>query len=266
MFMDTKLLKEKFSLLGARVMLTNDVPRFRSEASFVIDIASDRKGEYFDIRIARDRIVQIEPLDVRPDLRHLLLFNRVDREKFLCGHDERHWFVAAVPGRSASTVRTAMDALKPAVVRQVESMKQLKTRARFRRKNEAFIRQGEWFFLPSPRLRVTELMIFHNEPISRGAGSKPHMCEWVYRSGGETVYVSRQRPDGITAFQYERLLESSPEAKNWTWRIMRRNARVFARGRVWHPDHKTIHLTGWHEVFMNNEFQARSSRFVAFLD
>jgi len=37
--------------------------------------------------------------------------------KFLCGHDERHWFVAAVPGRGVSNVRTAMEALKPAAVR-----------------------------------------------------------------------------------------------------------------------------------------------------
>ena len=36
-----------------------------------------------------------------------------EKNKFLCGHDERHWFVAAVPGRSVATVRSAMEALKP---------------------------------------------------------------------------------------------------------------------------------------------------------
>jgi hypothetical protein len=32
--------------------------------------------------------------------------------KFLCGHDERHWFVAEVP--RGTTVREAKEALKPA--------------------------------------------------------------------------------------------------------------------------------------------------------
>ena len=264
--MDINLLQQKFRLLWVRVRISADPPRFRTTLPFVIDIARDGKGEYFDIRVLQEGGVRIETLDVRRDMRHLLLVNRLDGQKFLCGHDERHWFVAAVPGRSASTVQTAMEALKPAAVRQAESLKRLKSKDRFRRKNAAFIRQGEWFFVPAPDLRVREAMIFRNEPISRGAGSKPHMCECIYRMGGETVYVSRQRPNGLTEVEYQRLLESDTAAKNWSWRLMRRNARVFARGRVWHSDHKTIHLNEWHEVFMNNEFQARASRFVAFLD
>jgi hypothetical protein len=32
-------------------------------------------------------------------MRHLLLMARSwTKDKFLCGHDERHWFVCAVPG------------------------------------------------------------------------------------------------------------------------------------------------------------------------
>src|SRR3712207_8814464 len=54
-----------------------------------------------------------------------------------------------------------------------------------RRRNEAFVRQGEWFFIPAPGMGVDENLILRNEPISRGAGSKPHMCQYVYRSGGE---------------------------------------------------------------------------------
>ena len=43
------------------------------------------------------------------------------KDKFLCGHDERHWFVAGVPERApVSNVVTAMEALKPDVVRAQE--------------------------------------------------------------------------------------------------------------------------------------------------
>jgi len=44
---------------------------------------------------------------------------------------------------------------------------------------------------------------------------------------------------------------------------MRRNPRVYARGRVRHSDHATIFLPCWHRVSMNGE--VLSSR-VAFLD
>jgi hypothetical protein len=33
-------------------------------------------------------------------------------------------------------------------------------------------------------------VIHRNEPLSRGAGSKPHVCEEMMRRGGETVMVS----------------------------------------------------------------------------
>jgi hypothetical protein len=47
---------------------------------------------------------------------------------------------------------------------------------------------------------------------------------------------------------------------------MRRNSGVYVRGRVSHPDHRTIHLNGWHQVVMNTETQAPAMRNVAFLD
>ncbi len=48
--------------------------------------------------------------------------------------------------------------------------------------------------------------------------------------------------------------------------IMQRNPGVFVKGRVSHPDHRTIHLRGWHRVVMNTETQAPAMRHVAFLD
>jgi hypothetical protein len=45
---------------------------------------------------------------------------------------------------------------------------------------------------------------------------------------------------------------------------MTRDARVYAKGRITHRDHKTVILKGWHRVYLNNEVV--DQRFMAFLD
>jgi hypothetical protein len=47
---------------------------------------------------------------------------------------------------------------------------------------------------------------------------------------------------------------------------MRRYPGVYVRGRVRHPDHRTVTLHGWHCVLMNTEGESRAMRNVAFLD
>jgi hypothetical protein len=47
---------------------------------------------------------------------------------------------------------------------------------------------------------------------------------------------------------------------------MRRDAFVYVRGRIRHPDHRTVVLHGWHRVVMNTESQSKAMRNVAFLD
>ena len=257
---DTELVRRKFERIGARAK-TREGPWFR------LDIDSDRKGDYFDIQVPRDPEVAIEPIDVRPNLRHLLLlvrqFNR--KEKFLCGHDERHWFAAAVPGYGVSTVATAFEALKPKEVREEERSRAIRRRDGLRRRNEAFIRQGEWFFVPWPDLHV-DRPVLRNEPLSRGDGSKAHMCEEVFRSFGVLVYVSREYPNGLYLDDYRRVLEDDPGAHRMLWSQRRRDAMVWARGRVWHPDHKTVFLDGWHRVYMNTENEAPGRSSLVFLD
>jgi hypothetical protein len=265
--MDMQLLEKKFRLMGARVKVGLPVPdwrtRWRTDIRFTVDVRSDRKGEYFEIGLLDHEHVELNVLDIQPEMRHLLLMAPVG--KFLCGHDERHWFAAAIPG-NASNVKTALVALKPAVIRLEEARKHIRTKDRFRRRNDAFIRQGEWFFVPAPELKPMRLLIMRNEPLSRGAGSKPHMCEYIYRTGGETVHVCRERPNGITEAQYRKLIATNPGAKGWGWRVMKRDMEVYARGRVWHSDHKSIYLDSWHRVLMNTENQAPAMRNLVFLD
>ena len=144
---------------------------------------------------------------------------------------------------SFSSCEDVSTLLKPDLVQSSE--RGVRTKYRDRRSNAARIRQGEWFFVPAPQLRVELLLVLSNEPIARGGG-KPHVCEELYRFGGETVYVSPGAPNGLTDEEYRALSEG--ERNRWNWRVMRRNPKVYVRGRVRHHDHKTVVLDGWHEV------------------
>jgi hypothetical protein len=259
--MDIQLLEKRFALIGARVKLeTIAAPTWRSRPG--IDIGRDKSGEFFDIKIASGDEVNYEIVDLQKGLRHLLLMARRDagKEKFLCGHDERHWFVCAVPGKSITNVERAMEALQPMFVRRQVFLKIKRHKNRFERRNEAFTRQGEWFFVPFPEL------VFKTEPLSRGAGSKAHVCEEVFRSRGEPVMVCTRYPTGVSLKRYNEIVKQNPKAKSWNWQLRQINAAVYARGTVRHPDHKTIYLDGWHQVFMNTENEAPGMRHVVFLD
>ena len=263
--MDLELLQKKFARMGARVKISEAGDRWRNPAG--LDIKRDSHGEFFDLRVGRDEPVSYEVADLRPELRHLLLLARrgEQKEKFLCGHDERHWFGCAVPGARVSGVRDAFEALQPLAVRRRAAA--LRTRERFSRRNRVFVRQGEWFFLPAPAwFRVDERVVLTNEPISRGRGSKPHVCQQLVRTGGELVWVCRHYRNGVSAEQYERILRSLPGASRWGWVSMRRNPAVYARGTVRHRDHKTVVLDGWHSVLMNRENEAPFVTPIYFLD
>ena len=273
-------LNRYFSQMGARVKVLEGlapVRRWRMARTpddaqrISLDIGRDRRGEFFEIRTAPGSEQDIVVLNIQPREKHLLLLSRqfgeqgqvLAKQKFLCGHDERHWFVAAIPeSEPVSTVAGAKIALKPEGVRSRESLLGVSRAASFRRKNPAFIRQGEWFFIPTA-LRADPLLVLKDEPLSRGNGGKPHWAEECYRSGGDTVYVSVRYPTGLTAEEYEKLPASE---RNQGFNIMKRGAAVYARGKVSHPDHATVTLYGWHEVLMNTENRSSAMRFLAFLD
>ncbi len=263
--METELLSKMFERIGARVQLTGNVSPWIGGG---IDIKTDREGEYFDIKVEATDNVEYQVLDVRPDMRHLLLMARREEEKqkFLCGHDERHWFVCAVPGRSVSTVVNAMEALQPREVKAAVNRRVKRVKNRLRRKNKAFVRQGEWFFVPTPSLVVNQSLILRNESLSRGDGSKSHTCEFLYRVNGQIVWVCQKYPQGVPEYRYRRMLLTVPGAHKWNWGQMMREPWVYVRGRVSHVDHKTIVLDNWHRVLMNTEREAPGMRHVVFLD
>ncbi|WP_298862976.1 hypothetical protein [uncultured Gimesia sp.] len=267
--MNTTLLNNQFDRIGARLK-TKDESNIRTRSSkrlVSLDIGVDRRGEFFEIEHQDNAELQV--LNLQPRDRHLLLMIRENDEKnkYLCGHDERHWFVAAIPeSASVGTVGQAKEALKPREVQIAQAQKRVAGRSRNRRKNAAYVRQGEWFFLPVRDFKIDDALTLQNEPLVRGNGGKPHWADDCYRIGGETVYVCSHHRNGVTAENYHRIISRNGNAKNWNWRTMRRNPAVYVRGRIRHPDHKTIKLHDWHQVVMNTENQSRAMRNVAFLD
>jgi len=269
--MNSKSIAKQFALLGARFRVVrpeNLSTRRRSRADYTLDIASDNRGQVFELQLSAVREAQfcIEVLQCDRHDRHLLLLVKTPaaNDRFLCGHDEREWFVAAVPG-GASSVTQAKLALQPVEVREAADRARLNQSQRTRRHNRAFIRQGEWFFVPAPGLVVERKLILHNEPIRRGGG-KPHMVAEVFRTAGEPVRVCARHPNGLTESEYRLLIANNPKAIQWGWQRRFRNADVYARGTVRHRDHATITLQEWHRVWMNTENTTRQMANVAFLD
>jgi hypothetical protein len=276
--MNANYIESKFAAMGARLKVREIPSRWRQgdrswiePKDFAMDLRRDSNGQFFELRVPShlSESLDVAVMQAEPKQRHLLLAVRkagtdAKLDRFLCGHDEREWFVAAVPG-GASSVRQAMDALQPQDVRAALTRNHVSSRKRYARKNRAFRRQGEWFFVPDPSFVVDDKLILRNEPLRRGAG-KPHMVEELHRTGGETVHVCRRHPNGVTPKEYRSILQRNPEAARWGWQVMRRNPGVYARGTVRHSDHDTITLPFWHRVIMNTETQSRTMARVAFLD
>ena len=288
--MNRKNINKIFDNIGSRVTFRN--ARDRSERlstpALLINIAVDRKGEHFSITINSDvdeSNIEIQMLDCNQDLKHMLLHVRYPRlinsgapdnrklklgnvfvdkldpwvnEKLLLGHDEMHWFVAGVS--SSTSIKQAFDNLRPKEVTRMAMTSGVDPKKLYKRKNKGFIRQGEWFFVPVDFTPDRMTVIHKNEPINR-TGGKPHYVEEVVRSGGTTVYTWGDSGRAISEAEFTKL----PIADRANYKMRRQDARVLARGKVVHPDHKTIVLGGWHQVFLSNEVNSRGTS-NAFID
>jgi hypothetical protein len=238
-------LEKHFASIGARLAVRPD----RAGVDYRFDVVRDRRDEYFELRGSRLDDLVVQHVDKRG--RHILVCGKareVERKpvvsRFLCGFDERHWFVAAI-GEPVATVRDAKLSLAPAAIRDAVA----RERHRDRRHNAVFTRQGEWFFVPeSPPVLGVRAPIHRNEPISRGRG-KSHWCEELVRHGGVTVRLHQGRE--IDDAEFAELIARNPAL---SYRLMTRDAVVYVRGRIRHDDHATVVLRGWHRVYLNREF------------
>jgi len=129
--------QSKFALMGARFQMSVS-PAQHGSQDYAVDIQRDGRGQFFDLRVPEPLQAAFEVNVLQTDKRdrHLLLFVRRPDGKaarFLCGHDEREWFVAAVPGGASSVVQ-AKEALKPQAIRTRQNQLKVPTRLRNRRK------------------------------------------------------------------------------------------------------------------------------------
>ncbi len=245
----------------------------------IIDILLKGKDEIFIVDTLDNKKIEVEVLETNPNKKHLLLMlkntgikvdGKAEISKYLCGHDERHWFVATIPESAhAKNIEDAMKALKPEEALAAQSQKGIKLKNKNKRKNKGYIRQGEWFFIPEPDLDSVNLPVYKNEPISRGQGSKPHICEELVRIGGVETFVHNvYASNGISKEKYIKFMKKN-EKKSWMtsgWTQMLKDAKPYARGRVTHADHATVTLIGWHLIVPNTESKALAGRHVVFLD
>lgn len=255
------LLERHLGAIGARARVRRAVATRRSPAAVTLDVGRDRKGEFFDIALPPD--ARAEVVNTTEDHALLVVSFLDQKSRYLFGHDERHLFVAAIPESVAgvTTVSKARDALQPAPVAAAAAVVRPKMRQKHRA-GGAYSRQGEWFFLPAPDLRVDDDQVLRNEPLQRGRG-RPHVAEFCHRRGGETVYVDRSSERTLSQVEFESL---DQHERRGSWRVMVRDAEVYVRGRITHPEHRTRVLRGWHRVLPNTEGESRAMRHVAFLD
>ena len=222
---------------------------------FAISIG-DRGGskEHFSI-VWGDNVYNIEALGIDARTRHVVLFvetrspamvrefkkdgkweKRAEIPKdtgtvrrFLCGYDEREYFIAALPSSSnATSVQAAFRDLKPGPVK-IDGGRQ-----------SGVLRQGEWFFIPQKNFDPTKHLIHRWEPMVRAGGGKPHMAEQLIRTEGKTVTFRKGEvmPNGRVAPRDTSMSEVGA---------------VYVTGKVRHPDHKTKELHGWYKVLANTE-------------
>ncbi len=274
--MTTEALVARFEKIGATVELMERRTKgfwARQSTTPDIDVKTEKKVEQFIISNYDNPEYTFEVIDISPEKRHLLLmvkkeevkterFQRAEISKFLCGHDERHWFVAAIPEEAhAKNIDEAMDALKPSDVHRVSQ--DLRKKEKNKRHNKAWKRQGEWFFLPAENFVADPLLVLKNEPILR-TGSKPHMCEELVRMNGKVLWfhwgVAKEGVDDKT----KQILESKGHTSGWQSRMV--DATVYVRGNITHPDHATIYLPTWCRVVMNEEAKAKARAKLRFLD
>lgn len=258
-----------FERMGARVELLTPIGKSLISGRVRVNIVKDRHGQKFSIT-AHPSVRLCIP-DVQPEQRHLLLNCVIaetgERHKYLCGHDEREWFAAAVPNRNGvSGVRTAIEALRPDEVRGEVLRRGVHPAEYASRKTAAYKRQGEWFFIPREEFKVPQHLVRRNEPLVRNDRGKPHWAEFEFRTGGDFVYFNSAHPNGLTVSEYKHEIATNTKSARALWRTGRRGAEVYVKGSIRHPDHATIHLDCWHLVRMNTESESVAMRHLAFID
>ncbi|MFA5276494.1 MAG: hypothetical protein WC417_06360 [Candidatus Omnitrophota bacterium] len=91
---------------------------------------------------------------------------------YICGMDEGSYFVSQLP-RKVTTISGAYKMLKPYKVQQAE------------KDGLRVIRQGEWFFIPRPDIKIKEKQFVKSGTLPReNEQSNKHICTRLFKSKG----------------------------------------------------------------------------------
>lgn len=159
---------------------------------------------------------------------------------FLMGIDERQLFMCQLP-RPATSVAEAHASLKAPTVRFAEGKAEGRT-----------LRQGEWFLCNvtaeekhaiETGLAKHTLAVRKNSPLVRPGDAarplgKPHVADEL------VVLPGRALEHGFPV----------------------RNAEIFVRGNIRHPDHATVKLGEWRKVILNTETRSSQRFFGGWCD
>lgn len=267
--MDTQLIVKQFKAIGAQLIVREADrlapgpivvmprgPRRPLARTYDLNILPHGRSEQFVLTVTRNT-PPLNVLQANKAARHLLLHvtGELGGERFLCGHDERHWFVAAVEGR-VSTIIEAKRELLPVAMRGLGlTPKQLA-----RRHTTAFRRQGEWFFVPTDKVftESLRLKIYRNEPLVRGPNNKPHVAGELVRFGGVPVVLWRGTE--YTPEAFGAMVAAAPNKFHGA-RPMVKDPETYVRGPIRHTDHETLTLDFWHRVYPNNEARSKNLSF-----
>ncbi len=231
-----EFLKRKFEEAGLDIAIT-DRPSFAHGANiFALNVnkknVKGRSKEYFALNPGD---AEVKVLDVEPDHRQLVLMVHEPERRFSTSEwnakarkfgsvfhvTQAGWFKYLVGMDERSYFMTQLPSrVKVTTVEDAhEALKSPDVRSietKKGAKNAKVVRQGEWFFVKATDEEVEEI---EKRPVLRkeGIGGRAH-------AGKPHV---------------------ADEIVNM--------ANVFVRGRVRHPDHRTVYFSVWHRVFLNAE-------------
>ncbi len=257
---------EAFKKIGANAVINLLKPGTvsRNRRGFRISIREDRKkhASCFDLHVWDGTRIYVQ--DVSPKDHALLLKvnwtkerGRYIHEDFLCGRDDHGWYVTALKGHTAHSVEEAFESLRPAEIRSALRTENVPRSKWNKHRNKAFLRQGEWFFIPMPPDFKPKGVVRKKEHL--GVRGKPHIADFVCSEG-----VVRYRHNRfLNLFTREEVAKLEKEGETG-FRPVFIVQETFAKGRVVHPDHRTVILDGWHRVVPNTENRLPGSN--AFVD
>ena len=203
--------------MGARfrVVRPEDLPRRRRRADYALDIVADKRGQLFEMQLSAEREAQLEinVLQCERHDRHLLLLVKTPeaKDRFLCGHDEREWFVAAVPGgastRRAGETRPAAGRVRDAA--DTRGLTSASARAGTTGPSSARVNGSSCRRRICAWMRSSSCATSQSAAAAESRTSSPR----CFRTGGETLYVCSRFPNGITEAEYQRTHRREPEGE-----------------------------------------------------